>query len=427
MNDTSTPKRFSSLRAHIIRQFVLFAILLSVIFGFFNLITLYNLEDEFINRKLSQEADMVRERFEQAGVWSQPKASYIKLHHSIETFPNEIIATIKEEPERIEIAGDEGRHYHIYRYNDNAGPFLVAEVSELLLVRPSKKPLFILLLIGTSIICLFAAWLGFRLGRRTLAPLTSLAELVTDVRPEKLPQSFSKDYPRNEIGRLALTLDAAMQQIRTFIEREQHFTRDSSHELRTPLAVVKNAAELLQQSADNLTNNQKTLLTRIQASCEQMQQTVTTLLTLAREDGPSAINQPTKVLPIVEQVIIQQAHLLENKTVDVEVTVDTHFHVNMRQPDLHIVLMNIIGNAFQYTMQGQVVVSNDDNRLVITDTGTGIDPAIKGREAETLVKSKDSPGFGIGLSLVTRLCEKYQIPLTIDDMANGTRVILDFS
>ena len=106
------------------------------------------------------------------------------------------------------------------------------------------------------------------------------------------------------------------------------------------------------------------------------------------------------------------------------IDVSANTHLLMHESDLLILLSNLIGNAFQHTQQGTVTIQSHDNQLHIIDTGKGIEESIQPHVTDLLMKGADSQGFGIGLSLVARLCEHQNITLKIKTNDQGTRVSL---
>ncbi len=96
-------------------------------------------------------------------------------------------------------------------------------------------------LIGT----LIAAWLGWLIAGRTIAPVRRLAEAVEALPTHAQPTEFGQREANDELGRLALAIDGYQQRLVLADQRERAFFADASHELRTPLAVVRGTAELL--------------------------------------------------------------------------------------------------------------------------------------------------------------------------------------
>ena len=422
-----------SLRRRITSAFAMLALCTALLFSVFAVIFMYALEDEFFANMLAQESAHQRESWRTAGTLAPPLRPYVTLHRSAATLPPDLAG--QSGAAGGEYFGDAGRHYHVRRLALPGAPpvLLVAEVSSELLVRP-RLPMVIGLLGGLlAAILIVTTGLGYWLAGRATRPLDTLAALVGRAQPGQLPKGFAKDYPDNEIGALARALDAALARVADFIEREQHFTRDASHELRTPLAVIDGAAYLLaDQPMSPLAAQQ---LSRIRSAATQMAQVVDTLLALAREDlaAGAAANgalPPTSVplLPIAESAIVQMAHLLEGKEVQVDLDIDAGAQVPGNRTAVAILLGNLVSNAFQHTQSGTVRISYLDGRVAVSDQGPGIDPGIADRLFEAGVKGTGSGGHGIGLSIAARLASRLGISLHLAGApGGGTVATLDFT
>ena len=91
---------------------------------------------------------------------------------------------------------------------------------------------------------LLAALAGYALAAAALRPVETMrvrAETISalDARA-RLPVPASKD----EISRLAETLNEMLERLQAAVEHERRFVADASHELRTPLALLKTELEL---------------------------------------------------------------------------------------------------------------------------------------------------------------------------------------
>jgi signal transduction histidine kinase len=413
------PLKFHSLSRKIVSQFCLFTLLISTVWGMFCFILMYNIEDEFIEREVQQEAQYLQQAYDKNKQWSDSRVGYMTLYFSKKTLPDDIKQRYISEPNRKEFSGENGRHYHLLALPNSENIYLVAEVSEMLLVRPITKGVLKLMLTGGFILVLLAFIIAWQLGRKTAMPLKQLADLVNGVAPEKIPDKFAEQFPNNEIGILAYTLESAMTRINQSLLREKCFTRDVSHELRTPVAIIKNAVEVYRNQYIADENNP--VIDRISQASTQMEQTVTTLLTLAREEHTDADKKPIKILPLIEQSIIDQNHLINNKPIQVEVNDNCNVEVYAQSGLLTVLLDNLIGNAFQYTQEGKVTIEMRDNTLIVADTGPGIEPSISDKITEPAVKGNQSTGYGFGLSIVKRLCEHQDWSLTFSS-EQGTKI-----
>lgn len=409
---TKNTRKFHSLSRRIVAQFCIFTLFLSAIFGLLTFVLLYNLEDNFIEREVAQEAEYLISHFQKAKQWPETRSAHMALYFSKESLPNDMQVQFLAEPLRKEFYGEQGRHYHLYPLPNFENTYLLAEVSEKLLVRPVRGGVLKLLLISGLSLTFVAFIIAWLLGRKTAKPLKALADLVDGVAPENIPDTFADKFPNNEIGVLARTLESSMQQINKALERERAFTRDVSHELRTPVAIIKNAAELYREKNSDKHESHE-IIDRINDASIQMEQTVTTLLHLAREEHASAKKTSVQLLPLVEQSIIEHSYLLEGKQVEVDVNDNCNTKVIAQQGMLKVLLDNLLSNAFQYTDSGTVKISFAKNELTIEDTGPGIEQDISMKVTEAAVKGSQSTGYGFGLSIVKRLCEHQQWRLKV--------------
>lgn len=420
---TQARPKFHSLSRRIIWRFCLFTLIISAIYGVISLLLMYTLEDTFIERGLSQEADYLSQGFTQTGIWPTPRSENMELVFSLNDLPDDFRDIAIAEPQRKEFFGKDGLHYHLYRFNEQPNVFLIAEVSEQLQVRPIRGGTIQFLVISGVIVTIIACLIAWLIGRHTTRPLNQLASLMHDMELDTLPKNFANDFPRNEVGILAHALEHTLARIADAIERERSFTRDVSHELRTPLAIIKNAFEFAQLNASNDKNQP---LERIYHAAEQMEQTVQTLLMLAREEHSALNTQHVELLPILERTVLDNRLLLENKAIEVEIDDSCRAQVLAEPNVLKVVLDNVIGNAFKYTLEGKITISFAEQALCVSDSGPGLQSDISASVTQRGVKGKQSTGLGFGLSIVKRLCEHQGWRLEIQS-GSGTKVSLRFN
>lgn len=420
---TQAVPAFHSLSHRIIWRLCLFTLIISAIYGLISLALLYTLEDTFIERGVIQEADYLSQGFTETGRWPTPRSTTMQLVFARDDLPDDFRSIAIEEPQRKEFFGKDGLHYHLYEFKAHPNTFLVAEVSEQLLVRPIRGGIIQFLVISGVIVTVIACLIAWLIGRRTTRPLNQLASLVDGIALDTLPKNFANDFPKNEVGILAHALDQTLARIAAAMERERSFTRDVSHELRTPLAVIKNAIEVAQLNARE---NENQALQRIYQAAEQMEQTVQMLLLLAREEHGALNAQPIELLPILERAILDNRLLLADKAIEVEIDDSCQVQVLAESKMLKVILDNVIGNAFKYTLEGQVTISFAEQVLLVSDTGPGIQSDISASVTERGVKGKQSTGMGFGLSIVKRLCEHQGWQLEVQS-TSGTQVSLRFS
>jgi signal transduction histidine kinase len=413
----SAPAR--RLQKRLMLAFAGFTLVTAIVFGFYAIVFMYAIEDASFEAMLDQEAAYQLRQHAASGRWAEPREAWMAIHADPATFPEDLKRPFDAEPWRTEFAGREARHYHLRSIVPPAPmprAWIVAEVGAQLVVRPMRNQVLLLLACTGVLIVTLALLLGWWIARRTSGPLSRLADRVDAMSPGQSSTPFAQDYPDDEVGVLARGLEGLAGRVQAFVVREQEFTRDASHELRTPLAVILGATERL-LAEPGLSDAGRRHLGHVRQSVLQLEQTVATLLALAREQSITEGVAPVRVLPVLERVVVEQAPLLEGRRTAVEVGIDVPPAVSIALPEpvLHILLSNLVGNAFSHTVAGEVRIDIENRRLRISNSGDADDPASRWRQAQAFSKREGSGGLGLGLAIVRRLCERYRIDLRIED------------
>ncbi|HEB55290.1 MAG TPA: HAMP domain-containing histidine kinase [Gammaproteobacteria bacterium] len=282
------------------------------------------------------------------------------------------------------------------------------------------------LIAGVLIMIGLSAVLGFWLAGRVISPVVELARRVSGLKPKVRLMPLAEDFPEDEVGELARDFDDYQQRLSEFIERERAFTSDVSHELRTPLTVIKGAAEVLLADGQ-MDAAQKLRVERIARAVEEATELSSALLLLARERKDQLTSSACEVGEILSQILQSHRYLLDHKPVEVRFEIHGQPQVQVECSLLRVVLANLVRNAFSYIEQGHVQVTLEGNYVEIEDTGVGISHASLERVFEPHYSAQPG-GEGIGLSLVRRICQRYDWNIEIDSReGQGTCIRLCFS
>lgn len=416
-----------SLFRRIAVAFLGMAALAGVFGGLLAVLFAYTTEDHLFDRLLALESANLGAGYTQETGLPEPQLPFARYYLEAE-LPGELRKPLLAEPGRREIFADDGRHFHLKWVvipGSNESVWVVLQVEDYLVVRPVLSEITAMLAISVLAIVLLAGAVGLFLAHRVTQPLRSLANEVTALKPDQLPRDWAGRYPPDEVGQLADALRDAFQRIDRFVEREQRFTQDASHELRTPLTVIENSVTVLGKSPN--AEQVHTLAARIRSAAMAMHLSVEALLNLARERSARDEEPTTAVLPIVERTIVSYSPLLEGKPVELEVAIDPHWSVKGDAAALQVLIANLVSNAFRHTQQGTIRIQRDGEDLLVIDSGAGIDEAIRPQITQPRVKSPDSPGLGLGLSICERLCQRCGWRFELDSSETGTtaRLCLD--
>lgn len=413
-----------SLQRRLMAGFALFALCLVTLYSLYALVFAYTVEDRFLADSLAHEAQRQQARMAATGETLRPEDPNTRLIFDAANFPGDLRPEFEREPHRREFAGSDGRHYHLHSVvlGERTG-WLVAEVSDRLVFRQMRSQV-VAILGGSALSALALALLiGAWIARRTTRPLSRLADAVAALDPDQPAQPATLHRPgapvRTEVDVLARGIDGLVQRVRTFVSREQAFTRDVSHELRTPLAVIRNLSEQLAAS-DNLSDRERGQLESIRQSADTLQQTVATLLSLAREAHRAEPMARTAVLPVLERVIVEQAALRTDPALTLRVEVPATIEVRLAESVLHILLSNLIGNALAHAEAIEpggarpVDIEVIEQRLCIRNRA---EAAPGERDFAEFHKREGSAGHGLGLAIVRRLCDRFGVDLRVEHRA----------
>ena len=93
-----------------------------------------------------------------------------------------------------------------------------------------------------------------------------------------------------------------------------------------------------------------------------------------------------------------------------------------------IMLTNLIRNAIQHTSSGKISITLKSDRVSVSDTGAGMEPGDLKLVNQLHLRGDRYQGFGLGLSIVKRLCERLGWRLKIEsEKGRGTKAQLIFS
>lgn len=222
-------------------------------------------------------------------------------------------------------------------------------------------------------------------------------------RSHKRERQFWRDVidlarQNDEVGDVARTLQRSMRRIHQFHQREKNFLRHASHELRTPIAVIASALDVLDQRRANGVTDLERPMADIRRAADDMRDTVEALLWLGRMERETASRTATDVGELIETVVADHAHLLQDSDVAVEREIAANAVLDIEQVYLRIILSNLVRNAFEHADGGTVFIAYADRRFVIRN-------ARKHGVAGGGDRDGDG-GFGMGIPLIEAVAAK---------------------
>jgi signal transduction histidine kinase len=273
--------------------------------------------------------------------------------------------------------------------------------------------IFGMALCGMIIVIVYlTTWMTYRASRRALSPVIALANVVRDWDPKRpdldalLPENLAVRAD-GDVESLAYAMHAFATRLEEFVERERAFTRDASHELRTPLTVIKASADMLLD--DDMPPFAHRTAKRIMRAVRDMESLIESFLILARESDSGLPEEDFSVNEAVRDEIERAQPLIEGKPVRVVIEENGTLGLYSSPRAFSVLVGNLIRNACLYTEEGTVTVTVEADRVVVRDTGVGMNEEELARAFVSFFRGDQGrgSGHGIGLTIVKRLADRF--------------------
>lgn len=414
-----------SLRYRVALAFLVLGWVISILMGTALYWLTIDMEEELIEETLSAELEDYMGRYSLDPNTLAPSSQHITTHVITQKNATSFPPELQKLPLGLSYIFLQGNGYFVEVKEQQSTRFVVLLNDEIIKYREREHLHF--LAIGIGFMTLLSSLIGLWLANKVIAPVTELANQVSNMEPDFSPLSITEDLPKDEVGELTMAIERYHQRLAEFNERERAFTSDVSHELRTPLAVIEGASEVMLATGE-LAEKDQQRMARIARATKQMTALSTALLALAREDSSTHVNHQCSLHKSLHQAVEDLQYLLKHKPVKVELDVKNDQFINCDPIMLQVVLANIIRNAFSYTHQGSVSIQFRPESVVIKDTGKGITKAQRQKIFDRYYSTHPSTGgHGIGLSLVSRICQRYGWQISVQSLKDqGTSITLQF-
>jgi signal transduction histidine kinase len=267
--------------------------------------------------------------------------------------------------------------------------------------------------------------------RRLDAINRASGEIMAGNLTQRVPVSGASD----EFDVLAENLNRMLDRIERLLKGLREVTDSVAHDLRTPLNRLR---QRLEQSLARLaaTGSDTGEIERAIADTDQLIGTFNALLLIAETDAGAARGamSPLDLASVASDVSELYEPLAEERNVTLTLKTANAPMIEGNRSLVAQALANLVDNAIKYTPPGgRVAVSISQSfsgvDLCVADSGPGIPPEDRTRVVERFVRleaSRNSPGTGLGLSLVAAVAHFHNAKLILEDNAPGLKAILRF-
>ncbi|MDH3205288.1 MAG: HAMP domain-containing histidine kinase [Gemmatimonadota bacterium] len=278
--------------------------------------------------------------------------------------------------------------------------------------------LFMLVLL----VCLYLA------TRYLLRPVRVLTDGVERLRQGDLDVEM-QTRRTDELGRLMTSFNEMAGTIRERIRARDRLLMDVSHEIRSPLTRMRVALAMMPDGAAR---------SSVIEDIEETEAMISELLETERLDSPHGglTRAPVDLRVLIEEAVAARAG--EPPGVEVDCGVGP-IVANVDGERVRVVLGNLLTNALRHSdpdgppVRVALNVAGEEIRIGVHDQGVGIATDDQARVFEPFYRvdrsrSKDTGGYGIGLSLVKRIVEAHGGAITLEsEPGRGTSVTVSLS
>jgi signal transduction histidine kinase len=276
---------------------------------------------------------------------------------------------------------------------------------------------------------------GALMSRNMLRKLDNINRISGEIIAGHLTRRIPVSTAHDEFDALAENLNRMLDRIERLMKGLREVTDSVAHDLRTPLNRLRNRLEesLARLNAEGQNASE---IERAIAEADQLIGTFNALLLIAETDAGTARGSmtPLDLASIAADVSELYEPLAEERQITLILAKAGETLVQGNRSLISQALANLVDNAIKYTPPGGRVVIRPNSGLAgvdltVADSGPGIPAAERGRVTERFVRleaSRNSPGTGLGLSLVAAVAHFHGAQLLLEDNEPGLRATLRF-
>ena len=190
-----------------------------------------------------------------------------------------------------------------------------------------------------------------------------------------------------------------------------------SHDLQTPITYIQGfSSRLLENYQENLDDEGRICLERINASARRMELLVSDLLSLSRMGQVVSTFEESPAFEIIENVTSGLQDRIQGKGIEL-VTAENFPSIYCDRKSIYRVFENLIVNAVKFTLcakSPKIEIGYKDeeafHKFYVKDNGIGIDPKHHRKifeKFERLREIEDEEGTGLGLAIVEKIVNNH--------------------
>ena len=299
-----------------------------------------------------------------------------------------------------------------------------------------KEFISLIIAIILPLSALLALTMGMFLGRTILTRVDKIRTTAGAIASGDLSQRVTLTGQNDEFDELARHLNAMLARIEQLITGMRRVTDNVAHDLRRPLSRLRNRLDVILLESRSHEEYVEAIQQTI-VDADEILQTFNALLEIAQTEAGSFRGewQRINLSDLGQNLGELYQDVAEETGIAIELQISPDIMLRGNRHLLAQAIRNLLENAIQYAGQGGSIRLSIDEldekpRLVVSDQGTGIPEGQRKIVLERFARleaARNSPGSGLGLSLVKAVADLHQAELLLEDNQPGLRVTLLFS
>lgn len=290
------------------------------------------------------------------------------------------------------------------------GDVTVVVGSSLEAAHEASRRLRTLLLLGVPLAVLLLGAVVWVLVGRALGRLDRIRAEVDAIGPQQLDRRLVVTGPRDEVRRLAATMNRMLDRVESAVTRQRQLVADVSHDLQSPLATQRLSLEVALREPGAVDADE--LRSGVLGPAQAMERLVDDLLVLAAADehAPAAMSSVDLDSLVLEEAERARGH----SRVSIDTARVSAGPIRANPSEIRRAVRNLIDNAVAYASSGvelAVVTTGHEVVLDVLDDGPGIPAGERERIFDRFHRGDRSrsagvSGSGLGLSIARTAAER---------------------
>ena len=220
----------------------------------------------------------------------------------------------------------------------------------------------------------------------------------------------------DEITELAQTIEKMRREIQLSEKTKQEMLQNLSHDFKTPIAVIQSYAEAISDGVSDASE-----ASVIVKQADVLNQKVKQLLELNKLEYLKTQEEyeSVNIKDIITNIINNHKY---RTNIEFKVDLDDSTYFGVKE-NFYTAFNNIIDNALRY-VKTEIVVTLKNKKLTFYNDGEHISQKFIDQRFKPYEKGQKGQ-FGLGLSIVQKTCEHFNLTLKVENIKNGVMFTIE--